>query len=85
MRRLNQAMRIGLAGLVMLSLLSCAKPKLNGPDGRTCFVAVLDAETARLLQASRSWPVRAGDLIQTPECAKEDSLERVNHLYELTR
>jgi len=85
MRRLIQAMRCGLAVLAIVNLTSCVKPKPSDPDGRSCFVAVLDSETAMLLRASRSWPVLAGDLIQTPECAMEDSQQRVHHLYELTR
>lgn len=69
-----------------LSFGCSTKPAVNGPDGRRCFPAVIDSETAMLFHAMHpDWQVKAGDLIQTPECAKQDSADRLNHVYELTR
>lgn len=39
-----------------------------------------------LLRASHvKWEVKAGDLIQTPDCAKQMSQDLLNEVYELTR
>ena len=76
-------------GLTLLALIyaGCAtKPAPNGLDGRPCWPAVLDSETAMLLRASHTrWEIKAGDLIQTPDCAREMSRDLLNDTYELTR
>ena len=82
--RCNQVILYGLLLLVSVSVSSCAKPKLAALDGRTCPVAVLDSETAMLLRAAQI-PAKAGDGIYPQACAKEDALDRRNHLLELTR
>lgn len=72
--------------LSVLSLGACAtKPSPNAPDGRPCYPAVLDSETAMLLRAAHLWDVRMGDLITTRECALQDSDDRLNETYRLTR
>jgi len=49
-------------------------------------VGVLDSETAMLLRAqSHTMEVHAGDLIQTPDCAKQMSTDLLNEVYGLTR
>ena len=81
-----RGMWIGLMLLASVSWTSCAKPRPSADaDGRPCIPAVVDAEMAMLLRAAQHYDVLAGDLIMTPECAKADSLERRNHVYELTR
>lgn len=86
MTRWTQGMLTGLCGLAMLSAACSTKPAVNGPDGRPCFPAVLMSEDALQLRLAHPlWHIRAGDLIQTPECAKQDSADRLNATYELTR
>jgi hypothetical protein len=49
-------------------------------------VGILDSETAMLLRAqSHKYEVRSGDLIQTPECAKQMSQDLLNEIYRETR
>lgn len=69
------------------SFASCATERLpNGPDGRPCWVGVLDSQTAMLLRASHpKWEIKTGDLIQTPECAIQESQDLLNSLYRETR
>ncbi len=81
----NKVIWIGLTLAVMGSAGCSTKVGPNDPDGRRCFPAVLDTETAMLLRASRNWDVKAGDLIQTKACALQDSRDRLNALYEITR
>lgn len=65
---------------------SCSgKPRPNPDDDRPCWVGVLDSETAMLLRASRSWEVKAGDLIQTPRCANDESEALLNSILQSTR
>ncbi len=86
MTRLTQVMRFGLCGLVIVSAYCSPKPLPNGPDGRPCFPAVLTSTDVMQLRAAHPlWQIHAGDLIQTPECAKQDSADRLHALYELTR
>lgn len=86
MTRLIQGMPLVLLPLVLVSASCWTKPAVNGPDGRRCFPAVIDSETAMLFRATHpDWQVKAGDLIQTPECAKQDSKDRLNATYELTK
>lgn len=62
------------------------KPAPNGPDGRPCWPGQLDSETAMLLRAqSHRLEVKAGDLIQTQECARQMSRDLLYETYELTR
>lgn len=82
--------RAGMCSMLCLLWISCAacatKPELSGPDGRPCFVGVLDSETTMLLRASHpKWELRSGDLIQTPECARQMSEDLLNNVYDLTR
>ena len=71
----------------MLYLDGCAtKPLPSSHDGRACFVAVLDSETAMLLRAqSHTMNVKAGDWIITPECVKQHGTDLVNETYRMTR
>lgn len=77
-----------MSTLLLLGIVcsSCsAKPLPRPDDDRPCWVGVLDAETAMLLRASRHWEVKAGDLIQTPRCANDESEALLNSVYHLTR
>ena len=68
-------------------LSACAqKPLPSSPDGRACFVAVLDSETAMLLRAqSHTMNVKGGDWVITPECLKQIGVDLVNETYRMTR
>jgi hypothetical protein len=49
-------------------------------------VGILDSETAMLLRAQdHKYEVRSGDLIQTPECARQMSQDLLNVIYRETR
>lgn len=53
---------------------------------RSCWVAVIDSETAMMLRAqSHHMDVRAGDLIQTPACAMQMGTDALDEVYSLTR
>jgi hypothetical protein len=60
-------------------------PLPKPPDGRGCWVAMLDTDTAAILHGLRGWDVRAGDLIQTQVCADEDRDAFVDSILHLTR
>jgi len=81
-----------LAAMSMLSMLlvmsngGCATKPAPSPEDRPCWVGIIDSETAMLLRAqSRRLEVKAGDLVQTPECARQMSRDLLNETYELTR
>ena len=65
----------------------CAtKPLPSSPDGRACFVAVLDSETAMLLRAqATSVNVRAGDWVLTADCLNQIGVDMANETYRMTR
>ena len=61
-------------------------PLLSSPDGRACFVAVLDSETAMLLRAqSHTMNVKGGDWVMTAECVKQIGVDLANETYRMTR
>lgn len=86
MTRLTMAMWLGLTAATF-GLEGCAtKPLPSSPDGRACFVAMLDSETAMLLRAqSHVMNVKAGDWVITPECVKQHGTDLVNETYRMTR
>lgn len=55
------------------------------PDGRGCWVAMLDADAAAMLRGFRGWDVRSGDLIQTQVCADEDRDAFADSILHMTR
>lgn len=70
----------------MLLLTACAaKPEVMA-ETRACYLAVLDSETAMMLRAQgQHYDVKAGDLIQTRECAMQATEDLKNGIYLLTR
>lgn len=80
--------RVGIwlmPALLVSSFGGCSTASTPKTDDRPCWVGILDGETAMLLRASRQWEVKAGDLIQTPTCAREESEALLNSVYHATR
>lgn len=68
------------------SNVGCVTKPAPSPEARACWVGILDSETAMLLRAqSHKLDVKAGDLIQTPECARQMSQDLLNETYSLTK
>lgn len=86
MTRLTTAMWLGLTAATF-GLESCAqKPLPSNPDGRACFVTVLDSETAMMLRAqAQTMNVRGGDWIVTADCLKQLGTDLANETYRMTR
>lgn len=65
----------------------CAtKPLPSSPDGRACFVAMLDSETAMLFRAqAHTVNARAGDWIVTADCLTQIGVDIANDTYRMTR
>ena len=85
MMRLTTAM---WAGPITLSCIfaGCGTKPAPSVEGRLCWVAVLDSETAMLLRAqSHKLEVKAGDWVITPECLKQIGVDMVNETYRMTR
>lgn len=83
--RWTVAMWIALT-LLGLHLDGCASRPQPSPETRPCWIAVLDSDTAMLLRAqAHALQVKAGDLIQTQECARQMSQDLLNEVYGLTR
>ena len=84
--RLTAAMWLAQIALICAFAGCAQKPLPSSPDGRACFVAMLDSETAMLLRAqSHAMNVKSGDWVITPECVKQHGTDLVNETYRMTR